>query len=71
MEPGCLLVATPDCHSLLQQEVYWQAVMLVTHAGPDGVLAFMLNRPTQSRLGETAGVRGVEEGKRGGALRFA
>lgn len=57
VEPGCLLVATPDCHSILGNEVYWQAVMLVTHSGPDGVLAFMLNRPTQSRLGETVEVR--------------
>eukprot|EP00953_Heterococcus_sp_UTEX-ZZ885_P019305 10784-Heterococcus_DN1.PRE.3 len=55
-EPGCLILASPE-HFTSRQEYFSQAVIFLVQHNVNGTVGFVLNRPSQFKLGGvTAGL---------------
>ena len=50
-EVGGLLLATPRCQDILQDEKLWQIVVLIVSLGEQGAVGLTLNRPTDLNMG--------------------
>ncbi|CAM9331869.1 unnamed protein product [Phaeothamnion confervicola] len=58
-EKGCLLLASPEHFKFGQQTYFHQAVIFLAEHGPSGSAGFILNRPTQYKIGQAT--TGLEE----------
>jgi putative transcriptional regulator len=62
-EPGCLLLASPDHFGAGAKDAhYGQAVILLVQHNVNGSVGFVLNRPTQFKIG--AVTTGLEQFER-------